>query len=176
MTQGGLILRQAVETDAGAIARLHVRVWKQTYANLAPPEVIKTLNVAHRLPGWQKTLANPSPHSGTIAAEADGKLVGFVVFGPTSQPELGSGAEIKYLYIESAAQGAGLGRRLLEAAFTALIAFGYSDAALAVVEGNQQALAFYQAVGGRSGGSFTDAGPVWRSQNHIFNWSLEARG
>ena len=42
--------------------------------------------------------------------------------------------------------------------------------ALGVVEGNQPAIDFYTKLGGRLAGSYTDAGPLWRSRNQIMVW------
>jgi RimJ/RimL family protein N-acetyltransferase len=43
-------------------------------------------------------------------------------------------------------------------------------AALSVVKGNEQAMAFYEALGGRIAGEHIDPGPVWRSHNVMFVW------
>lgn len=48
--------------------------------------------------------------------------------------------------------------------------WGYSGAALGVVAGNDGAVAFYQALGGRLAGRYLDPGPLWRSENLIFVW------
>ncbi|WP_312164905.1 hypothetical protein [Phenylobacterium sp.] len=32
------------------------------------------------------------------------------------------------------------------------------------------AIAFYEALGGRRAGRFTDPGPLWRSDNIVFVW------
>jgi hypothetical protein len=42
--------------------------------------------------------------------------------------------------------------------------------ALGVVDGNDRAVAFYQHLGGRRIGRYTDAGPVWRSDNLAYAW------
>ncbi|MEJ1991702.1 MAG: hypothetical protein P8X50_08305 [Maritimibacter sp.] len=96
-----LITRRAGPADAEGLAHLHVAVWRQTYAALAPAEALEMLDEANRLPGWQAALAPDAPKSagGTLIAELDGRAVGFVRYGPASQPELGDAGEVKHLYV-----------------------------------------------------------------------------
>lgn len=166
-----LRIRPATPADAGAIAGLHVAVWRQTYADLAPAAAIARLDAAHRLPGWRAALAPGAPGA-TLLAEIGGVPVGFVRYGPASQPELGEGGEIKHLYIAPDCARRGIGRQLLTAALAGLKQAGFNAAALAVVRGNDRALAFYRAEGATLGGAFTDAGPLWRSDNLILRWVL----
>ena len=39
-----------------------------------------------------------------------------------------------------------------------------------VVVGNAPAIAFYEALGGRKAGAYTDPGPMWRSENLFYVW------
>ncbi|MDK3017518.1 GNAT family N-acetyltransferase [Pseudodonghicola flavimaris] len=172
MTAGSLLsIRPAGPADAAAIAALHVAVWRLTYAGLAPPAAVARLDLAHRLPQWRAALA-PGARGATLLALRDARLAGFVRFGPASQPELGEAGEIKHLYVDPACARQGIGRQLLSAAFDGLRRAGCAEAALAVVRGNDPALAFYRAAGGRPAGHFTDAGPLWRSENLILRWVL----
>jgi ribosomal protein S18 acetylase RimI-like enzyme len=79
-------------------------------------------------------------------------------------------AEIKFLYVDGACKRQGIGHRLLAALARDLRSFGYASAALGVVVGNGPAIAFYEAVGGRPIGRYTDPGPLWRSENIIYAW------
>ena len=48
--------------------------------------------------------------------------------------------------------------------------WGYGGCALAVVVGNAPAMLFYERLGGRRAGGFTDPGPLWPSDNIVFVW------
>jgi hypothetical protein len=48
---------------------------------------------------------------------------------------------------------------------------GAHGVGLGVVVGNDAALAFYQSLGGRISGTYTDPGPLWRSENHLVIWN-----
>ncbi|MDQ2095806.1 GNAT family N-acetyltransferase [Rhodalgimonas zhirmunskyi] len=170
-----LALRRAGPEDAGALCKLHVAVWRATYADLAPPKALAALDEAHRLPGWRAHLEKVSEGEGTIMAEVAGALAGFVRYGPASQPELGHGGEIKHLYVDPAHAGQGIGRALLRAGLDALREVGQDVVCLAVVEGNIRALRFYKAMGGVEAGRFRDAGPLWKSENLILRWPVGER-
>lgn len=163
-----MTLRPARDDEAEALAQLHVAAWRDAHAAFAPTEAIETLGVARRLPAWQRYLADPAQH--VLVAEQNGALVGLVCFGPASQPELGEQAEIKHLYVAGSARQLGLGKSLLEAALAQALIDGYTKATLAVVSENTAARGFYKARGGDEIGTFSDAGPLWKSSNVIVEW------
>ncbi|RID93105.1 GNAT family N-acetyltransferase [Gemmobacter lutimaris] len=159
-------LRRAGPEDAAALARLHHRVWLECYETLAPPEAVAALTEARRLDQWTRLLAGDDPVT-VIAGEG---AAGFVCFGAPSDPVFGARGEIRHLYLRPDQRGRGVGRRLLTAALEALQAQGYPGAALAVVEENAAARAFYAVAGGADEGGFTDKGPLWRSRNRMVSW------
>ena len=163
-------IRSAVANDAKPIATLHATVWRETYQNLAPPEILAKLDLAHRLNTWEMHLNTPSPQHHILLASWGETIVGFTFFGPATNPVFGTHPEVKHLYVDSKCQGAGIGKQLLHAAFQQLLADGFSTAALATAKGNTPALAFYQAMGGKQVGQFIDAGPIWKSENLIIAW------
>ena len=164
-----LTLRDAVPADVAAIAPFHVRQWRIAYRDLAPPLAHQVLDEAHRLNGWAETLALPPP-AGVILAVQGETLAGFVSFGPTSEPVFAGRGRISLLYVDAAWQGQGLGARLLRAAQARLVAAGLARTALAVVEGNTAARAFYAAMGGIEMARYTDPGPIWASDNVLVTW------
>lgn len=166
----GLVLRRAVPDDAGALARIHHRVWVETYAGLAPPEAVATLTEARRLSGWTALLAGDDPV--TLVALAGEEPVGLVCHGAPTDPVFGPRGEVRHLYLLPGHRGRGQGLRLLQAALAGLRQRGYPGAALAVVAQNLRARAFYRAAGGVETRSFTDKGPLWRSENRLVAWSF----
>ena len=54
-----LIVRAAVPVDAPAMAALHVRAWRATYAGLMPGRVPRGLNVEEREARWRHSLTAP---------------------------------------------------------------------------------------------------------------------
>jgi ribosomal protein S18 acetylase RimI-like enzyme len=161
-------VRTAVPEDAATIAALHARVWHATYRSLAPAAAIATLTAQARLERWQILLHAPAPGQVTLVADDGGALAGFGQLAPASNDAFGARVEIKYLYVDTAYQARGIGRRLMTALARAAIDQGARGVALAVVNGNDRAIGFYQQLGGRRIGRYTDAVPVWRSDNLVY--------
>ncbi|SFI30245.1 GNAT family N-acetyltransferase [Albimonas pacifica] len=166
-------IRPARPEEAAPLAALHVEVWRETYRDLAPPEALRRLDEARRLPFWRATLAGGEAGAGALVAEGPQGLLGVSAFAPAGHPAMAGAAEIKHLYVRRAARGGGLGARLLSETLAGLRARGHAAAALAVVEQNAGARAFYAAQGGEEAGRFTDPGPLWRSSNIVVRWRLD---
>ena len=165
-----MLIRDARLKDADAIGALHASVWTDTYRTLATPEALAQLDALHRIAGWQAVLSDANATTELIVAEADCQVVGFTAVGPGGHEIFADLGEIKQLYVDQDYQGAGLGARLMRAAAKRLKARGYSGCGLAVVDGNDRAMAFYQRLGGKDAGGFTDAGPLWKSKNRLIVW------
>ena len=163
-------IRPARLSEAAELATLHVDTWRKTYRDLAPPKALAKLDVAHRLPVWRKTLSPAGSSKHTLVAVKDKKIAGLISFGSPTNPAFGDSAEIKHLYVDPSNKRQAVGRRLMVAAFDQLMQDGFQSAALAVVRGNDAALKFYFALGGVQMGCFTDAGPIWKSDNNIIKW------
>jgi len=161
-------LRTATPADAQTIAALHLAIWRDIYRDLAPPEVFAAMTLAVRLERWHGILAAPS--RATLLVEVNGTLAGFGLCGPPSHPIFGARGEIKNLFVDSAFARRGLGRRLMGEMAAILAARGHAGIGLAVVIGNTQAIAFYESLGGRLAGTYTDPGPLWRSDNLFYVW------
>ena len=48
-------IRTATAEEAVEIARFHVKIWRETYKDMAPEEAVRVLNEDRRLPGWIET-------------------------------------------------------------------------------------------------------------------------
>lgn len=165
-----LTFRSAQPADIDALAALHVAIWRDTYRSLAPAEAFSALDVPRRKIFWQDKFEHPAESQCILLAEAEGKLAGFCLASASSNPEFGEMAEIKFLYVSGDFKRQGIGKRLISDAARYLAAAGYRSAGLGVVEGNESAIRFYAALGGREAGRYTDAGPLWRSRNIIYAW------
>ena len=161
-------VRAATPADAATIAPFHVAVWRETYRDLAPPLVFNTMDVDVRLQRWQGILADPTRT--TLLAEVDGALAGFGLCGPPGDSVFGAHGEIKNLFVGSAFARRGIGRRLMGEMARILQERGHTGVGLGVVVGNAPAIAFYESLGGRKAGTYTDPGPMWRSDNLLYVW------
>ena len=170
-----ILLRPARPADAPALARTHVTVWRRTYRDLAPQSAQDALDEARRLAFWTGALGDPARPGLILAAESGGAVVGFASGGPATEAVFAGRAEVKHLYVDDAHARRGIGRRLLAALCADLWAGGARGIGLGVVVGNDPAIAFYEAMGGRRQGRYTDPGPLWRSDNWLYVWDDPAR-
>lgn len=124
---------------------VHWKSWQETYTGLIEPQYItsqsleKCRNIAHRWP------------ENTLVAELDSKIVGFACYGKTDP----GANEIIAIYLLKEAQGLGLGRRLMDAAFLRLDP--NRPVVLWVLKGNDQAIGFYAHYGFRLDGTTKDS-------------------
>lgn len=169
-TEGAIALRTAVFEDAPAIAKLHVEVWRETYRDLATVSAWEALTEDVRLARWREVLAEDHPRRFTLVAERGGRLLGFGTACAPTEPAFEGRGEIRWLHVAPNAKRIGVGRALMAVLAGKLGEWGYSGCALGVVVGNQPAMTFYDALGGRRAGGYADPGPLWRSENVVFVW------
>ncbi len=165
-----ITIRPARVDDVADIARLHRAIWCDTYRDLAPADVYRALDEDFRRVRWADLLANPRKDQHVLLAVQDERLVGIGAIAAPSEPAFGHRCEIKSLYIDASVKRQGIGRRLMHELALEVASMGYSAVGLGVVVGNEPAIAFYRALGGRPVGRYTDPGPIWRSDNLVFAW------
>ena len=170
-----LVYRDANWDDLDALAALHVRVWRDTYRLLAPTAAYEALDEAKRRQHWDELLRRDPSTWRTMVAEYNGRLVGLGHAGTGTHEVMAGAGEIVHLYVDPEMQGRGIGSSLLLELRRFLMASGHPVVRLAVVEGNSQALRFYERAGGRIVGDFVD-GVLWRSHNHIVEFPSIAMG
>ncbi|WP_258170548.1 GNAT family N-acetyltransferase [Burkholderia cepacia] len=166
----GISIRSANIDDAQAIADFHVKVWRHTYRDLAPAQAHAVLDERYRGKKWQEKLASNDGDQLVLIAETDGRIVGIGAAGAPSEPIFDGRGEIKFLYVDPEFKRRGIGRKLLAQLATHLRRLRYRGAALSVVNGNESAIAFYEALNARFAGEYVDAGPIWRSHNIVMVW------
>ncbi|MCA9907676.1 MAG: GNAT family N-acetyltransferase, partial [Anaerolineae bacterium] len=135
--------------DVAAIARVSVDTWRTTYRGIMPDAVLDTLSYEHNEANWHRVLQNPQSKSFVKVAVSDhNEVIGFAAAGPERTGDFGIQGEIYALYVRQSAQRAGLGRGLVIAAATKLMARGYASMLIWVLRDNQIGRAFYERIGG----------------------------
>lgn len=147
-------IRDPTAADARAVAEVHVRSWQAAYRGLMPDDFLDSLSVEDREREWRAWLASPPPREGGLVAEEDGKVLGFVRFGP-SRDEGGrqDAGEVYAIYVVPEAFRTGTGRELFARASRMLRERGFTEATLWVLEANERARHFYEAAGWRPDGA-----------------------
>jgi GNAT superfamily N-acetyltransferase len=157
------MIRPAAVEDAGALARVHAAAWAETYAGIAPPEVLARWTVADRAARWHRILTGdpPNPHRAEVAVlDLGGTVMGFASWGEQRDDALresGLGGEFSAIYLLRAAQGRGHGRALMAHAAQSLLRRGHRGASVWVLRDNPQARGFYERLGGTLCGEAEDS-------------------
>ncbi len=144
------IIRPALESDADAIARVHVASWQTTYAGLVPDEYLAGLSAERRAEQWRATLANAeSAMQALVCERVPGDVVGFAAFGPEREGLAPYTGELYAIYLLKSAQGHGLGRALLDHAARRLAELGHT-AWMCWVLADNPSRHFYESMGGHA--------------------------
>jgi GNAT superfamily N-acetyltransferase len=147
-------IREAVPSDARAIAEIHVRAWQAAYRGQLPDEYLDRLSVDDRLAQHEWSLRNPRETWRLWVTDDDGHVTGFAVSGPSEDADADERTgEVYAIYLEPDRVGTGLGRRLFGHAVEDLRTRGFRSATLWVLETNDRARRFYEAAGWKPDGT-----------------------
>ena len=139
-------IRQAVDSDARGIARVHVDSWRSTYAGIVPSEHLAALDYDRREANWHRLLADRRQVA-FVAEDRHGRIIGFVSGGPERNHDNAYPGELYAVYLLASCQGRGLGRRLVAALAEWFLSRGWQSMLLWVLEDNPSR-GFYEALGG----------------------------
>lgn len=188
MSRARLDLRSAGLNDAGAIARVHVATWRAAYAGLVPDAYLVGMTEVGQMRFWRRLLGRSQAEETILVAEVESaanaggpQVVGFGSCGPSRPYGLPYRGEVFTLYVTDDWQGRGIGRALVQALFTDLVARGNRDALIWVLSANPSRF-FYEAVGGSpvaerkeafAGTMLDETGYAWLD---LESWLAIARG
>ena len=147
-----VIIRNAVQTDAPALAAVHVQSWLETYPGIMPQQKLDSLNLDASGRNWSNAIATCDA---VMVAELDGTIIGFVS-GGKNRPQEGCetglanlcDAELAAMYMCARHHGLGIGRAMFEAFVQELRKLGYSKMAIWVAALNRST-GFYKRMGGK---------------------------
>ncbi len=150
---GMAVIRGAGADDAAGIARVQVACWRSTYPGLLPDQFLVGLSAETIAARWRRILLHYGARLRTFVVVEDaaddgrGEVVGFGTCGRQRSRLAGYGGEVYALYVHDAAQGRGLGRRLMATMAAALMLRGHGAAVVWVLDGNPSRW-FYEHLGG----------------------------
>jgi GNAT superfamily N-acetyltransferase len=128
------VIRRATRDDAAAIAQVLVRSWRHAYADILDPEFLADLDPAAIAAEWREAIG--AEDRTVWVAEFEGRVVGYA--------SVRDDGDLRTLYVDPVAQGAGVGTRLLAEAERA------GANSLQVFEANHHARRFYEDRGWRA--------------------------
>lgn len=147
LKQSEVKIRDVGTSEADAIADLHTVSWKSAYRGLLPEEYLENSMQGERRRHWAQKMPALTNKEFVLAAEQDGKLVGFVAV--LDKPEAGFDALLDNLHVRPDLKGFGIGGKLLNAVADRLLKTNRKSFYLFVLKGNTSAENFYLAKGGK---------------------------
>jgi ribosomal protein S18 acetylase RimI-like enzyme len=156
--------------DAEALARVHVTSWRETYEGLLSDAFLARMSEAGYARRFRRHLTDPGPNDVVLAALNAYGVFGYAAGGPSRAGAEGE-AEINTLYVLRAAQGRGVGKRLLLGAVRALAAQGARSLVVSTLSENARARTFYERVGGVADEPRQEPGPGGMLWEVAYRWS-----
>ncbi len=113
MSANEISIRLALDSDARAIAEVHVNSWRAAYRGIFTDEYLASLSVDQREQMWRDAIAT---NTGPLVAELRNKLVGFASSGKSRDDDAKTAevAEIYAIYLTESAWGLGVAQALYE--------------------------------------------------------------
>lgn len=111
-------VRVAWTDDAGAIADLQVRAWRQAYDGLLPSDVLEALDPGQFAAAWQESLTKPKDARNRVLVALERNTVrGFAITSPSDDPDADpiADGELSELTVDPDHVRLGHGSRLLQA-------------------------------------------------------------
>ncbi len=141
-----IVIRQATPEDAYDFAECHVKSWQTAYKNILPNDYLSKLSIEKRAERYAETLKN---QEGSVhyCALSDNDLIGLLVIGKCRDEDLKDTGEIQAIYFLEQYRRNGLGTQLMNFGIQTLKDQGYKKIVLWVLEGNMDAIKFYEKIG-----------------------------
>jgi ribosomal protein S18 acetylase RimI-like enzyme len=114
---GEAVIRPATVDDAEQIAAVHIASWREAYAGAVPEDYLASLDQGERAEAWRATLGDTQRSELLVWVAEDPEdqhVVGFSSLGPSRDEDADrTTLEIHTIYLEPAAWGQGVARRLM---------------------------------------------------------------
>jgi ribosomal protein S18 acetylase RimI-like enzyme len=114
---GDVTIRTATVEDAAQIAAVHIASWREAYAGEVSEDYLANLDTQERADTWRRRIEDAENNGVTIWVaedDEDGHVVGFASLGPSRDEDADrSTLEIYTIYLEPAAWGQGVARKLM---------------------------------------------------------------
>ena len=137
------MLRNAVQGDIPALARIYTAALQETYRDILPESYLASLTVVEGEDTWRRILAQPGRE--VLVEECGGAGCGFASCKPDDAHA--GWLMLASLYVDGQSQGRGIGKRLIHAVWDRARAMGFENVSVSVVRDNPRARGMYERMG-----------------------------
>ncbi|MFS0780681.1 N-acetyltransferase family protein [Bacillus sp. 1P06AnD] len=138
-------IREANILDADGIAKVHVDSWRATYKGIMPEELLNHLSYESRTELWKKNISDKNNYI-VIAENEEGQVIAFVTAGKRETNLVENSGDLTSIYACEEYKGKGIGKKLLQEAFSHFKTIGYNKIFVEVLEDNKTKY-FYEYYG-----------------------------
>ena len=138
-----VVIRKAEVEDAAGIAQVQVQSWRTTYAGIVPESFLAEMSEAEQTGRWRMLLTDDVV---AMAAEREGRIVGFAIGGASRDRVQGCDAELYAIYLLAVEQRLRIGTELLRETARGLSEAGFASMDVWVLQANS-AKRFYERMG-----------------------------
>ena len=143
-----MIYRRPNVDEAQAMATLHVRCWREAYADILPSELVNSFNDQTRLPMWQAVI--PNTQKFVLGAFDANVPVRFVISGLSDENYIeDQDGNLETIYLASSHYRQGIGRELIGRAARDWVLNGGKSLTVGVLAENIRARRFYESLGAK---------------------------
>ena len=144
-----MIIREANQSDANGIAKVHVDCWRSTYGGIVPADFLADLSYHESEKFWRDLLIDSNmPGFVYVAVNDEGHIVGYITGGPEREGNRLYEGELYSIYILREFQRQGIGRSLTAAASKKLLQSGLKSVMLWTLAVNPYR-GFFEVLGGQ---------------------------
>ena len=146
-----IIYREATVEDSYAVAQVHVKSWRESFAGLVPQSFMDNMTVEKRAKAFASRATNGFYKMFLAETLEERVVVGFMDVGKPRDGELPYDAELYAIYLLKEFQRKGIGQELFRMGVEALVAEGMHSMYLLALEVSPYR-PFYEKLGGRLAG------------------------
>ena len=139
--------REATVADCRAVAEVHVRSWRESFADIVPQTFMDKLSVDNRTKAFEERFSERS-YKMYVAEVPNRGIVGFADFGEPRESFGTYEAELYAIYLLLEFQRKGIGAKLFGLIIEALVSRGKNSMYLLALEVSPYRT-FYEKMGGR---------------------------
>ena len=142
MTRSWYSVRSPRVEDADEVGQVHIRVWREAYAEKMPADFLEGLDPVKSADSWRLRFEMDEPEGiVVVATQRDGEIVGLASAGPTRDADALTDWELYSINVLAAHHGSGVADQLIAAAVAE------RPVTLWVLLDNPRAEAFYRRHG-----------------------------